>query len=116
MWLRPLQDMARLSQVVLGQCADVPLSGTATQEVVSPPVTFDNLPGPCTFRLAGGRLTGPFGRTIPATVDAPGGGPAVTVKATVGADLSGTFWGLIEAFGAPGGPAVAVRPVVLVVP
>jgi hypothetical protein len=116
MWLRPLQDMARLSQVVLGQCADVPQSGMATQVVVSSPVTFDNLPGPCTFRLAGGRLTGPFGRTIPATVDAPGGGPAVTVKATVGAELSGTFWGLIEACGAPGGPAVAVRPVVLVVP
>ena len=116
MWLRPLQDMARLSQVVLGQCADVPQSGTATREFVSPPVTFGNLPGPCTFRLAGGRLTGPFGRTIPATVDAPGGGPAVTVKATVGAELSGTFWGLVDAYGPDGRPAVPPRPVVLVVP
>jgi hypothetical protein len=121
MWLRPLQDVARLSQVVLRQCPDVSQTGTPTREVVSLPVTFDNLPGPCTFRLAGGRLTGPFGRTISAaTVDPPRGGPAptiaVTVKATVDAGVSGTFLGMVEACGPTGGPTATAGPVVLVVP
>jgi hypothetical protein len=121
MWLRPLQDVARLSRVVLEQCADVPETGFPTREVVSRPVTFDNLPVACTFRLVGGRLTGPFGRTVSAaTVDPQRGGPApqvaVTVKATVDTTLSGTLWGLLDACGPTGAPAVPPRPVVLVVP
>lgn len=121
MWLRPLQDIARLSRVVLGQGPNVPQTGTPAREVVSLPATFDNLAEPCTFRLAGGQLIGPFGRTISAvTLNPTAGGPAarleVRAKATVDAGLSGTFWAMLDACGQTGGLAVTARPVVLVVP
>jgi hypothetical protein len=121
MWLRPLQDIARVSQVVLGQFADVPKTGAPTREIVSLPVTFGNLPGSSTFRIAGGRLTGPFGRTISAvTFDPASGGPAagfpVRARATVDIAPCGTFWGMADACGPTGGPTATAGPVVLVVP
>ena len=120
MWLRPLVDITRLSKVVLGQGITVAPTGTTNREVVSLPVSFENIPKQCTFRVAEGRLTGPFGRTISAvTVDPDRSDPVarvdVRVKATVDAGLSGTFLGLVDACGPTGVPAVQARPVVLVV-
>jgi hypothetical protein len=120
MWLRPLQDITRLSKVLLDQRETESPTGTPAREVDSLPVTFANLPEPCTFRVKEGRLAGPFGRKISGLTVVPGGsGQAsqfkVTVKATVDAQLNGTFLGLIEAIGAAGVAVVPARPVVMVV-
>lgn len=120
MWLRPLQDITRLSKVVLDQCDKDSTTGTPAREVESLPITFESLPEPCTFRVKDGRLSGPFGRTISSSTIVPGtSGPAprleVTVKATVDAQLNGAFLGLIEAIGAAGVAVVPARPVVMVV-